>query len=39
MKKQKILLGNLVKYYNNNRIQLKLNKLLPIKYREQFYTE
>jgi putative transposase len=25
-------------YYNNERLQLKLNKLPPIKYREQFYT-
>jgi putative transposase len=25
-------------YYNNERLQLKLNKLPPIKYREQFHT-
>jgi putative transposase len=25
-------------YYNNERLQLKLNKLPPIQYREQFHT-
>ncbi|WP_371363862.1 IS3 family transposase [Sporomusa rhizae] len=25
-------------YYNNERLQLKLNKLPPIKYREQLHT-
>jgi transposase InsO family protein len=32
------LVEEYIYYYNNHRLQLKLNKLPPIKYREQLYT-
>ncbi|WP_373634672.1 IS3 family transposase [Listeria ivanovii] len=32
------LVGKYIYYYNNERIQLKLNKLPPVSYREQFCT-